>query len=469
MATCAAGSPPSPTSTSPARAPTSRTPACAALPRRPPPRRSADCSSAPSTTCRCSTSTATSSPSPSTAATPSRSAATTSAAATPPSSSPRSASTTTARSALAKELVDLAKAAGADCVKFQLRDMAALYRGGTGSAGEDLGPQYTLDLLSRFNLTADQIFEVFDHCRDVDIDIMCTPWDDPSVDALVGYGIAALKVASADLTNHALLTHAAASGTPLVRLDRHVDRDRDPRERSRVLRASGTAVRPAPLPVDLPGALQGRQPALPRPGSPRSATARSATPATSAASTCPLAAVALGATVIEKHFTVDRGMEGNDHKVTPAARPSSPRWSCASARSRRPSAAPRRGRCRTGELHEPRQPRQEPRRRPRPRAGRRHRPRRDRHQEPRPRPAAQPPRPSSSAGPPTRDLRAGDFFYASDLSDYARRRAATTRSDARGACPCASTTSSASRADSHPRLPRVPLLATRTSRSTPPR
>ena len=34
--------------------------------------------------------------------------------------------------ALAKELVDLAKTAGADCVKFQLRDMAALYRGGTG-------------------------------------------------------------------------------------------------------------------------------------------------------------------------------------------------------------------------------------------------------------------------------------------------------------------------------------------------
>ena len=84
---------------------------------------------------------------------------------------------------LAKELVDLAKGAGADVVKFQLRDMAALYRGGTGSAGEDLGPQYTLDLLSRFNLPAEQLFEVFDHCRDVDIDVMCTPWDAPSVDA----------------------------------------------------------------------------------------------------------------------------------------------------------------------------------------------------------------------------------------------------------------------------------------------
>ena len=60
-------------------------------------------------------------------------------------------------------------------MKFQLRDMDALYRQGTGgSGGEDLGPQYTLDLLAKFNLTADQLFEVFDHCRDVGIEVMCT-------------------------------------------------------------------------------------------------------------------------------------------------------------------------------------------------------------------------------------------------------------------------------------------------------
>ena len=215
---------------------------------------------------------------------------------------------------LAKELVDLAKGAGADAVKFQLRDMAALYRGGTGSAGEDLGPQYTLDLLSRFNLSAEQLFEVFDHCRDVDIDIMCTPWDAPSVDALVGYGIPALKIASADLTNHALLTHAAASGTPLV-VSTGMSTETEIRESVAVLRASGTAYAllhcqstyPAPFkdvnlryisrlaelgdcPVGYSGHERGFH--------------------------VPLAAVALGASIIEKHFTIDRGMEGNDHKVS---------------------------------------------------------------------------------------------------------------------------------------------------------
>ncbi|MFL6081587.1 MAG: N-acetylneuraminate synthase family protein [Ornithinibacter sp.] len=216
--------------------------------------------------------------------------------------------------ALAKQLVDQAKAAGADAVKFQLRDMAALYRGGSAGAGEDLGPQYTLDLLSRFNLPAEQLFEVFDHCREVDVDILCTPWDAPSVDALVDYGIPGLKIASADLTNHGLLTHAAASGTPLV-VSTGMSTETEIRESVAVLKASGTAYAllhcqstyPAPFkdvnlryltrlaelgdcPVGYSGHERGFHVAV--------------------------AAVALGAGIIEKHFTLDRGMEGNDHKVS---------------------------------------------------------------------------------------------------------------------------------------------------------
>ena len=51
---------------------------------------------------------------------------------------------------LAKQLVDLSVESGADIVKFQLRDLESLYRqGSSGSGGEDLGPQYTLDLLAK--------------------------------------------------------------------------------------------------------------------------------------------------------------------------------------------------------------------------------------------------------------------------------------------------------------------------------
>jgi sialic acid synthase SpsE/sugar phosphate isomerase/epimerase len=215
---------------------------------------------------------------------------------------------------LAKELVDLAHGAGADAVKFQLRDMGALYRGGTGSAGEDLGPQYTLDLLSRFNLPAERLFEVFDHAEHVGVDVMCTPWDAPSVDALVEYGVPALKIASADLTNHALLSHAAASGTPLV-VSTGMSTEGEIRESVALLKATGTpyallhcqSTYPAPFkdvnlsyltrlaelgdcPVGYSGHERGFH--------------------------VPIAAVALGASIVEKHFTVDRSMEGNDHKVS---------------------------------------------------------------------------------------------------------------------------------------------------------
>ena len=68
---------------------------------------------------------------------------------------------------LACQLVDLAIEAGADCAKFQLRNLDALYlnKGDVNDASEDLGSQYTLDLLSRFQLPKDQLCKVFDYCK----------------------------------------------------------------------------------------------------------------------------------------------------------------------------------------------------------------------------------------------------------------------------------------------------------------
>lgn len=216
---------------------------------------------------------------------------------------------------LAKRLVDVSADAGADCVKFQMRDMKALYRQGDGSsAGEDLGPQYTLDLLSKFSLTNDELFEAFDHARARGIEVMCTPWDRPSVDALVGYGLPALKIASADLTNHDLVSYAAATGVPLI-LSTGMSSEEEIVETARLVRESGTpfvmlhcqSTYPAPFKDvnlrymarigELAGCLVGYS------GHERGFHV-------------PLAAVALGASVIEKHVTVDRGMEGNDHKVS---------------------------------------------------------------------------------------------------------------------------------------------------------
>lgn len=217
---------------------------------------------------------------------------------------------------LAKRLVDLAAESGADVVKFQLRDMDALYRNDASQLGhgEDLGPQYTLDLLSKFSLSADQLFQVFDHCRDIDIDVLCTPWDTPSVTRLVQYGVPGFKVASADLTNHSLLRDMASHHLPMI-VSTGMSTEDEIAASVRVIRATGTpfallhcqSTYPAPFkdvnlryldrlaeiglcPVGYSGHERGWH--------------------------VPVAAVARGAAIIEKHFTIDKSMEGNDHKVS---------------------------------------------------------------------------------------------------------------------------------------------------------
>ena len=67
---------------------------------------------------------------------------------------------------LAKKLVDLACDAGADCVKFQMRNMASLYKAGGEAGGtSDIGAEYTMDLLQKFQLTNSELISVFDYCK----------------------------------------------------------------------------------------------------------------------------------------------------------------------------------------------------------------------------------------------------------------------------------------------------------------
>lgn len=217
---------------------------------------------------------------------------------------------------LAKQLVDLAIESGADCAKFQMRDMKSLYsnQGDADDASEDLGSQYVLDLLKRFQLKKEEFIEIFDYCKSKGILPLCTPWDIASVEFLDGYGIAGFKVASADLTNHELLTALAKTGRPLL-CSTGMAVESEVIAATQLLKRLGAkfallhcnSTYPAPFkdinlrylnrlqeissgPVGYSGHERGINVAI--------------------------AAVALGSKIIEKHFTVDKGMEGNDHKVS---------------------------------------------------------------------------------------------------------------------------------------------------------
>ena len=79
-----------------------------------------------------------------------------------------------------------------------MRDMDVLYRGDLKDA-EDLGAEYTKDLLIRYNLSIEQHRELKMHADEKGIDYLCTPWDLNSVQNLEKFGVPVYKVASADL------------------------------------------------------------------------------------------------------------------------------------------------------------------------------------------------------------------------------------------------------------------------------
>ena len=215
---------------------------------------------------------------------------------------------------LAKQLIEAAAEAGADCAKLQLRDMGSLYSNGGHLVSEDLGSEYTLDLLRRFQLSLDEMFMALDFTRECGMVPLCTPWDQASLKRLNEYGLDGFKIASADLTNHALLAAAARTGKPLL-ISTGMSLEHEIQESVALLKQESTSFAllqcnstyPAPM-RDINLAYMDRLKEISNSPVGYSGHERGY-------EVC-IAAVARGAKVIEKHFTLDRSMEGNDHRVS---------------------------------------------------------------------------------------------------------------------------------------------------------
>ena len=217
----------------------------------------------------------------------------------------------------ARELIDHAVDAGADAVKFQMRSPADLYVNGGDpeDPSEDLGVQYVLDIVRRSHLDRDAMFTLFEHVIARGVECLCTPWDLTSLRALEEFGLPALKVASADLTNHELLDAMASTSKPLL-VSTGMSREQEIREAVSLLRGRGVAF-----------ALLHCVSAYPPPL--RDIHLRYLERLRRLGGGCPVgysghelgwvvavAAVALGATVIEKHLTLDRSGRGVDNKIS---------------------------------------------------------------------------------------------------------------------------------------------------------
>ena len=214
---------------------------------------------------------------------------------------------------LAKELVDKAVASGADCVKFQMRDMLSLYKFRNDNS-EDLGLQYTFDLLDRFQLNTEELLKIFDYCKSVGTIPLCTPWDMVSLEILESYGMSAYKVASADMTNHIFLEELAKTNKPLI-ISTGMSSEQNIKDTIKLLESLSTtyillhcnSTYPAPYSdinlsyikklQELSSCIVGYS-------------------GHELGISVSIAAIALGAKVLERHFTLDKSMEGNDHKIS---------------------------------------------------------------------------------------------------------------------------------------------------------
>ena len=220
---------------------------------------------------------------------------------------------------MAKRLIDVAVAAGADAVKFQSFKAEVLvtvtapkanYQTQTTPAAES-----QLEMLRKLELSKEDHEELAAYCKSKGILFLSTPFDEASADLLDTLSVPLFKISSGDLTNTPLLTHVAKKQKPVI-LSTGMANLAEVREAVETLNAAGCdkiillhCVSDYPAdPADMN--LRAIQTLRETFGVPAGFSDH--TQGLEVA----LAAAALGASVIEKHFTLDRALPGPDHRAS---------------------------------------------------------------------------------------------------------------------------------------------------------
>jgi N,N'-diacetyllegionaminate synthase len=222
---------------------------------------------------------------------------------------------------LARQLVDAAADAGADCVKFQTfvadklvttHAKKADYQIQTSGAGES---QHAM--IRKLELTREMHEVLIGHCKSRGIRFFSTGFDPESIDMLVELGLNSFKIPSGEITNLPYLRHVGQYGNPVILSTGMASMD-EVEAALDVLQQEGTPLDsitvlhcnteyPTPIvDVNLRAMLAIRDTFGVQVGY---------SDHTSGIEVA-IAAVALGASVIEKHFTLDRNLPGPDHKAS---------------------------------------------------------------------------------------------------------------------------------------------------------
>lgn len=220
---------------------------------------------------------------------------------------------------LALRSIDVAKEAGADAVKFQTFRAERLVTKNAQAARyqtENLGVvKSQFEMLKELELSDADHERIVNHCRACGIQFMSTPFDEDSADLLHGLGMELFKVPSGELTNLPLLRHIAGFGRPMVistgmstlgDVEAAVNAVEAAGNRQIVLLHCVSNYPAAAADVNLRAMLSMRSAfGLPVGYSDHTLGIEVG-----------LASVALGACVLEKHFTLDRTLPGPDHRAS---------------------------------------------------------------------------------------------------------------------------------------------------------
>ena len=218
--------------------------------------------------------------------------------------------------AAAKQLIQSAAAAGVQGVKIQVRDLPSVYAADVlcDSKRAEQGTQYILSELRKSSLPPEQVAELFEFGRGFPVDFFATPFSSTSADLLQELGCPIFKIGSPELTNLPLIRQVAGYGKPMI-LSTGMCTEDEVRQVAGYLHEVGASftllhcnstypaapdelhlrylnelARVADCRVGYSGHEQGFVPTL--------------------------AAVSLGATVIERHITFDTSAAGPDHSAS---------------------------------------------------------------------------------------------------------------------------------------------------------
>lgn len=220
---------------------------------------------------------------------------------------------------LALKLCDAAKEAGVDAVKFQtwktdniVTEQARQAAYQTENTGVEES-QY--DMLKKLELSYDHFRYIQDYCKKIGIDFLSTPDEEESLEFLVNLGLPLIKVGSGEVTNIPYLRKIGSRKKPVILSTGMSNLAQVATAYDTLLKAGAPSVALLhcttnyPCPVD-----EVNLKAM--------CTLRDAFKCQVGYSDhtmgleVPVAAVALGAEIIEKHFTLDRTMDGPDHKAS---------------------------------------------------------------------------------------------------------------------------------------------------------